>query len=40
MEKYICKYENCNDKYMSMGYCDEHWQAVKATWTPVEMGNQ
>ena len=39
MDKYICKYNNCNEKYMSMGYCDEHWEVVKATWTPAEMGN-
>ena len=22
---------------MVMGYCDNHWQVVKATWTPDQM---
>jgi len=39
MDKYICKYNNCNQKYTVMGYCDEHWQVAKVTWTPAEMGN-
>ena len=32
-------YLDLYEKYMSMGYCDEHWEVVKATWTPAEMGN-
>ncbi len=37
MSEYPCKYDACNDQMMSMGYCDVHWQEVKATWTPAEM---
>ena len=36
MVNYPCKM--CDDTMMVMGYCDEHWQSVKATWTPAEMG--
>jgi hypothetical protein len=38
MTNYPCKYDGCNDQMMIMGYCNEHWQSVKATWTPAEMG--
>jgi hypothetical protein len=36
MFEYPCK--RCNERQMIMGYCDTHWQEVKATWTPAEMG--
>ena len=39
MNNYICKYTDCNEKYMVMGYCNEHWKVAKATWMPAEMGN-
>lgn len=38
MEKYPCKINDCGKRMMSMGYCDEHWQTAKLTWTPDEMG--
>ncbi len=37
MSEYPCKYDGCNDQMMIMGYCDIHWQKVKATWTPDQM---
>jgi hypothetical protein len=40
MAEYPCKYDGCDDQMMSMGYCNVHWQEVKATWTPAEMGQQ
>jgi hypothetical protein len=36
MANYLCKL--CSSQMMIMGYCNEHWQSVKATWTPAEMG--
>jgi len=35
IEQYLCK--QCNNRQMIMGYCNKHWQEVKATWTPAEM---
>ena len=35
MSKYPCKM--CSETMMTMGYCDHHWQQVKATWTPNDM---
>ena len=35
MSNYSCKL--CSSLMMAMGYCDTHWQEVKATWTPAEM---
>jgi hypothetical protein len=32
MSEYPCKL--CATRSMSMGYCNQHWQEVKATWTP------
>jgi len=34
VDNYPCKL--CSNRMMVMGYCDEHWQIVKVTWTPVE----
>ena len=36
MSDYPCKM--CSETMMIMGYCNEHWQEVKATWTPDKMG--
>jgi hypothetical protein len=32
IEQYPCK--ECSNRQMIMGYCDKHWQEVKATWKP------
>lgn len=39
MVEYVCKNDECDDQMMSMGYCDIHWQEVKETWTPAEIGH-
>ena len=35
MTQHHCKL--CSSLMMTMGYCNTHWQQVKATWTPAEM---
>lgn len=35
MSNHSCKL--CSSLMMVMGYCNTHWQGVKATWTPDEM---